>query len=73
MIQDKNIELLFYPDPIYRPPPRPPENLQPQNSESKADTSPKIDIKFKENPPYQEGIISKVYQRPDKSYFQEAK
>ena len=30
MIQEK-IELPFYPDPIYRPPPRPPENLQPQN------------------------------------------
>ena len=27
MIQDKNRELPFYPDPIYRPPPRPPENL----------------------------------------------
>ena len=26
MIQDKNRELPFYPDPIYRPPPRPPEN-----------------------------------------------
>ena len=27
MIQDKNRELPFYPDPIDRPPPRPPENL----------------------------------------------
>ena len=27
MIQDKNRELPFYPDPIYRPPPRSPENL----------------------------------------------
>ena len=27
MIQDKNRELPFYPDPIYRPPPRPTENL----------------------------------------------
>ena len=27
MIQDKNRELSFYPDSIYRPPPRPPENL----------------------------------------------
>ena len=26
-IQDKNRELPFYPDPIYRPPARPPENL----------------------------------------------
>ena len=25
-IQDKNRELPFYPDPIYRPPPRPPES-----------------------------------------------
>ena len=39
--------------------------------ESKADTSPRIDLEFKENSPYQEGIISKTYQRPDKSYFQE--
>ena len=73
MIQHKNRELPFNPDLIYRPPPRPPENLQPQNSESKAETSPKIDIEFKENSPYQEGIISKAYQRPDKSYFQEPK
>ena len=27
MIQDKNRELPFYPDPIYRPPSRPLENL----------------------------------------------
>ena len=27
MIQDKNRELPFYPDPIYRPPSRPPENV----------------------------------------------
>ena len=27
MIQDKNRELPLYPDLIYRPPPRPPENL----------------------------------------------
>ena len=69
MILDKNRELPFCPDPIYRPPPRPPKTLQPQNSESKADTSPKIDIEFKENSPYQEGIISKAYQRPDKILF----
>ena len=72
-VQDKNRELPFYPDLIYRAPPRSPENLPPQNSESKADTSPKIDIEFEENSPYQEGIISKAYQRPDKSYFQEPK
>ena len=60
-----------YPDLIYRPPPRPAENLQLPNIESKADTSPRIDLEFKGNSLYQEGIISKTYQRPDKSYFQE--
>ena len=33
--------------------------------------SPRIDLEFDENSPYQEGIISETYQRPDKSYFQE--
>ena len=28
-------------------------------------------MEFEENSPYQEGITSKFYQRPDKSYFQE--
>ena len=26
---------------------------------------------FKENSPYQEGVISETFQRPDRSYFQE--
>ena len=30
-----------------------------------------INIGFEENFPYQEGVISEIYQRPDKSYFQE--
>ena len=30
-----------------------------------------INIDFEENSPHQEGVISKIYQRPDKSYFQE--
>ena len=71
MIQDKNRELPFYPDLLYRQPPRPPENLQPHNPESKTATRPKIDTEFEENSQYQEGMISKTYQRPDKSYFQE--
>ena len=32
-----------------------------------------IDIEFEENLPHQEGIISEIYQRPDKSCFQEPK
>ena len=30
-----------------------------------------INIYFEENSPYQEHVILKMYQRPDKSYFQE--
>ena len=72
-IQGKNREQPFYSDPIYRPPPRPPDNLRPNCLESESDTKPKIDIEIEENSPHQEGIISNVYQRPDKSHFQEPK
>ena len=61
MIQDKNRKVPFYPDLIYGPPSRPPENLQPHSPESKPDTRPKIDIEFEENSPYQEIIISEAY------------
>ena len=30
-----------------------------------------INMDFEENSPYQEGVISEMHQRPDKSYFQE--
>ena len=63
----------FYPDPIYRPPPKPTENLLLPRIEIKTDVSPRIDLEFEENLLYQEGIISKTYQRPDKSCFQEPK
>ena len=72
-IQGKIREQPFYPDPIYRPPPRPLENLQANSPESKADERPKIDVEFEENSPHQEGIISEFYQRPNKSHFQEHK
>ena len=61
MIQDINREIPFSPYPIYRPLPRPPENLWSPRIESKANTNPGIDLEFKENSPYQEGIISDTY------------
>ena len=30
-----------------------------------------INTDFEENSPYQEGVISEKYQRPDRPYFQE--
>ena len=38
-----------------------------------ADVGPRIDFQLKENSPYQEGRLSKTYQRPHKSHFQELK
>ena len=48
-----------------RPPPKPPDNiLKKQEVESSK-------IEIEENLPFQESIISEIYERPDKSYFQE--
>ena len=51
--------------PQSRPPPKPPDQLM---KRQEVDDS-KTDIE--ENLPFQENIISKIYERPDKSYFQE--
>ena len=51
--------------PQIRPPPKPPDKvLKKQEVES-------LKIEIEENLPFQENIISEVYERPDKSYFQE--
>ena len=69
----------FHPDPTYRPPPKPVRSNMPrsqENSQSSPSTeniSPDINLEFEENSPFQEGIISEAYQRPDKSFFQEPK
>ena len=49
-----------------RPPPKPPDNLS-----KKQETKESSKIEIEENSPFQESIISEVYERPDKSYFQE--
>ena len=72
-VQDKNREQPFYPDPFFRPPPRLPDNLQAESLKTNTATKSKIDIDFEENSPHQEGIISELYQRPNKTYFQEPK
>ena len=57
--------LPLYLVPQNRPPPKPPDQL----SKRQEVESSKIEIE--ENSPFQESIISEVYERPDKSYFQE--
>ena len=35
------------------------------------DINPEFNTDFEENSPFQEGVISETYQRPDKSFFHE--
>ena len=51
--------------PQIRPPPKPPDNI------SKKQEAESTKVEIEENSPFQESIISEVYERPDKSYFQE--
>ena len=52
--------------PPLRPPPKPPDNL------SKRQEVENSKIEIEENSPFQESIISEVYERPDKSYISRA-
>ena len=70
-------DVAFHPGPILRPPPKPiKQNLthvqSSQNSNVK-DINPNINFDFEENSPFQEGVMSETFQRPDKSFFQEPK
>ena len=61
-----------YHDPYTRPPPRPPNITDPLDSQKDLldnDLDRKVEIE--ENSPFQEGIISEIYERPDTSYIQE--
>ena len=69
-IQDISRESLWYLDKIYRPP-KPPEIPIKEIPRKLSDLDPEINTGFEENSPFQEGMISETYQRPDKSYFQE--
>ena len=35
------------------------------------DINPELNANFEEDSPFQEGVLSETYQRPDKSFFQE--
>ena len=67
----------FHPGPVYRLPPKSiRHDMSTQGLKSSPgieDINPNINFDFKENSPFQEGIISEMFQRPDKSFFQEPK
>ena len=60
-IQDINRELPAYPDPTYRLLPKPVKLPMPEVTRSLSDTVPEINTDFKENSPFQEGVIPEIY------------
>ena len=68
----------FHPGPVYKPPPKPIRNdvsnqQGSQNSPGMEDINSSINFDFEENSPFQEGVMSRTFQRLDKSFFQEPK
>ena len=69
----------FHPGPMYRSPHKPIRSdvsIDQESSQclpSSENISSDINLDFEENSPFQEGVISEAYQRPDKSFFQEPK
>ena len=65
----------FHPGPMYRPPPKPIRSNVPRSQESSQslpsveNNNPDVNLDFEENSPFQEGVISDMFQRPDKSFF----
>ena len=61
-----------YHNPYVRPPPRPPDVTNSiDNWKDLLDTDIDRNVDIEENSPFQEGIISDTYKRPDRSYIQE--
>ena len=61
-----------YHDPCTRPPPKPPDITDPLDSwKDLLDNDLDRKVEIEENSPFQEGIISEIYERPDTSYIQE--
>ena len=68
----------FHPGPVYRPPPKPIKqdmsyHQSSQSATSTVDINPNINFDFEENSPFQEGVMSETFQRPNKLFFQEPK
>ena len=64
----------FHPDPLLGPKQAIKQNLTPkQNSQNVQYINPNINFDFKENSPFQEGIMSGTFQRLDKSFFRNPK
>ena len=65
------IKIPIYLDPLMKLPPRLPDIKVHNDRKINLDLDLEINKYFEENSPYQEGIISEIYQRPDKSQLLE--
>ena len=67
-------DVAFHPGPVYRPAPKPiKQNLshaRSSQSSNMKNVNPNINFDFEENSPFQ-GVMSKMFQKPDISFFQE--
>ena len=68
----KDSNLISYPDPVYQPPANPVKIPIPEFP-GKMNINPEFNANFHENSPFQGGVISETYQRPDKSSFKSLK
>ena len=68
-------DVAFHPCPVYRPLTKAIKqnmtHVQSSQSSNMKNVNPNINFDFEENSPFQEGIMSETFQRPDKSFFQE--
>ena len=67
-------DVSLHPGPVYRPPSKPFKQVvsYPQSSRSSTsieDINPNINFDFDENSPFQKGVMSKTFQRPEKLFF----
>ena len=65
------IKIPNYLDPLRKPQPRLPDPIAQDDRKINLDLDLEINKDFEENSPYQEGIISEIYQRPDRSQLLE--
>ena len=70
-------DVAFHPGPVYRPPAKPIKqnmtHMQRSQSSNVEDINPNFKFDFEENSPFQEGIMSEMFQRLDKSFFRNQK
>ena len=58
-------DIPFYPDPVYRAPPKPVKRPMPEIA-GNMDINQGLNTDFEENSPFQEDVISGTLLRPDK-------